>query len=145
MVTCVWARRLAVFGFLASCGSGPQRIFDQEILGVDTTPDSSGSGYTYNSGPQAGRHFAGCTSDCLAQLNLTITSCAGPVAFDADGVARLSDGTLISRAQVEATLVPDPDAAAGAEGTNEPQALVCNVEYAGATSSGCDSIVFQTN
>jgi hypothetical protein len=141
MFTCVRARRLAVFGFLASCGSGPQRF--QEVLGVDTTPDSSGSGYTYNSGPQAGRHFAGCTSDCLAQLGPTITSCAGPVPFGADGIARLSDGTLISRIQAVGTF---EEADGGTfDGTNEPEALVCNVEDTGSESSGCDSFMFQTN
>ncbi len=139
----VGARRLAVFGFLASCGS-PQQHF-QLTFGVDTTLDSSGSGYTYNSGPLAGRHFDGCASDCFVQLNLTVTSCDGPLPFDADGFATLSDGSLISRAQLGATLVPpDPDAEAGAEDANIPQVIVCNVED-NASSSGCHTIVFQTN
>jgi hypothetical protein len=122
------AGRIAALAFLASCGGGGETF--QLVLGADTTPDSSGTGYTYNSGPQAGHHFSGCMSDCFAELLETPTHCAGPAPFGADGLAHFSDGSVVSKADVS-------------QGMGEPQALVCNLEQ--PTGGGCSSPFYIPN
>jgi hypothetical protein len=87
--------RQVVPSFLTCCSSTTtQPVWD--VWSVDTTPDPSGSGYTYVAADGgAGEHFSSCRDDCFQREGSdNFVSCAGPIAVDVDagGMTTFSDG-----------------------------------------------------